>query len=42
MTAALANQVDPYGNDAGDDHRMHFCDTCADTHYPDEHTEQNR
>lgn len=40
MTAELANQVDPYGNDAGDEHRRAWCETCTDTHYPDEHTEQ--
>lgn len=38
MTAELANQVDPYGNDAGDEHRPVFCDACGGTHYPDEHT----
>lgn len=39
MTAALANQVDPYGNDAGDEHRPTWCETCGDQHYPDEHRE---
>lgn len=33
----LADQVDPYGNDAGDDHRAAYCDGCGTTHYPDEH-----
>lgn len=37
MTSDLAAQVDPYGNDAGDEHRMTWCETCTDTHYPDEH-----
>lgn len=37
MTSDLANQVDPYGNDAGDEHRPAWCETCTTTHYPDEH-----
>jgi hypothetical protein len=37
MTTELANQVDPHGNDAADDHLEAFCDGCADTHYPGEH-----
>lgn len=37
MTADLANQVDPYGNDAGDEHLAAFCDGCGETHYPGEH-----
>lgn len=37
MTADLAQQVDPHGNDAGDDQRAAFCDGCGDTHYPGEH-----
>jgi hypothetical protein len=37
MTADLANQVDPYGNDAGDEHRMHSCDVCGETHYGTAH-----
>lgn len=38
MTADLANHVDPYGNEAGDEHSKYWCEACADTHYPDEHT----
>lgn len=37
MTAQLGNQVDPYGNDASDEHRPAWCETCTSTHYPDEH-----
>lgn len=38
MRNTLADQVDPYGNDAGDEHRKYWCEACADMHYPDEHT----
>jgi hypothetical protein len=37
-TYEFAQQVDPYGNDAGDEHRATWCEACADTHYRDEHT----
>lgn len=37
MTAELGNQADPYGNDAGDEHRTTWCEACGDQHYPGYH-----
>lgn len=37
MTTGLANQVDPHGNDASDEHRPTWCELCTNSHYPGEH-----